>query len=226
MASVSRKQVLIALVCVAILVAAGAAYFILTGSSSSNSVVPQANERFGVQVTSYDRTLGSPKAPILMLEYAAPSCPHCAHFNEAFFPALKQQYIDTGKVYYIFRVYPLSAADVAAESIARCLPADNYFSFIDLLFRNQMKWDPEYRVPDVRAALVDMAKIAGMGQAQTDGCISDQAAAQKITQVGQDATAKYGVSSTPTFIVNGQVHGPFESTDELKAFLDPMLPKK
>lgn len=225
MAAVTQRQMILTAVCVAILVIAGAAYFWLNGSSSG-SVVPQSNERFGVQVTPYDRTQGSPNAPIVMLEYAAPTCPHCAHFNEEFFPTLKQQYIDTGKVYYIFRVYPLGAADVAAEAIARCLPANNYFSFIDLLFRNQMKWDPEYRVPDVRAALVDMAKIAGMGEAQVNSCISDQAAAQKITQVGQDASTKYGVSGTPTFIVNGQLHGPFSTIDEFKAFLDPMLHKK
>jgi protein-disulfide isomerase len=224
---VSRNQLLIGLVCVAVLVVAVAAYFLLTGTTSSNAgALPQADERFGVQVTSYDRTQGNPKAPIVMLEYAAPTCPHCAHFDMEFFPQLKQQYIDTGKVYYIFRVYPLSAADVAAEGIARCLPADNYFAFIDLLFRNQMKWDPEYRVPDVHAGLVEMGRIVGLTEAQVDSCISNQATAAKVSQVGQEATTKYAISSTPTFIVNTHMHGPFEDWDEVKAFLDPMLPKK
>ncbi len=223
----SRKQMIIALACVAVLVVAVAGYFMLTGASTSDSgAVSKADERFGVQVAPADRTLGSPKAPLVILEYAAPTCPHCAHFDEEFFPLLKQQYIDTGRAYYIFRVFPLNAADVAAESIARCLPADNYFAFIDLLFRNQVKWDPEYRVSDVHAGLVEMARIAGLTEAQADSCMSDQAQAQKISQIGQEATTKYGISSTPTFIANGKVHGPFTDWNEVKGFLDPLLPKK
>jgi protein-disulfide isomerase len=223
---VSRKQLLLGLVGVAVLVVAVVGYFMLTGPSSSESgAVPQANERFGVQVTSDDRTLGSPKAPLVMLEYAAPTCPHCAHFNEEFFPLLKQQYIDTGKIYYIFRVFPFGPADLAAESIARCLPADNYFGFIDLLFRNQKDWDPEYRA-DVRTGLEKLSKIAGLSQAQADACMADQAEGQKVAQKGEEATAKYGINSTPTFIVNGQAHGPFADWDAVKKFLDPMLSKK
>jgi protein-disulfide isomerase len=221
---VTRNQIILALVCVALVVAAAAGYFIVTGNSSGNAgAIPQAGERFGVQVTADDRTLGSPKAPIVMLEYAAPTCPHCAHFDMDYFPDLKKQYIDTGKVFYIFRVFPLQAADLAAEGIARCLPADNYFAFIDLLFRNQVKWDPEFRPPDVRGGLEEMSKIAGLSQAQADSCMGNQAEAQKISQIGQEASSKYGVNSTPTFIVNGQTHGPFESFDEVKSFLDPML---
>ena len=223
----TRKQLILTLVCVALVVAAAAGYFVLTGPTSGDAgAVPQGNERFGVQVTADDRTLGSPKAPLVMLEYAAPSCPHCAHFDMDFFPQLKQQYIDTGKIYYIFRVFPLNASDLAAESIARCLPADNYFQFIDLLFRNQKDWDPEYQVPDVRAGLEKMSRIAGLSQAQADSCMGNQAEAQKISQIGQEASTKYGVNSTPSFFVNGQMHGPFESWNDVKAFLDPMLAKK
>ena len=223
----SRNNIVIALVGVAVLAAAVAAYFVLAGPSSGNTgAVPQAGERFGVTVTDHDRTQGSPKAPLVILEYAAPSCPHCAHFDMEFFPQLKKNYIDTGKAYYIFRVFPLNAADVAAENIARCLPADNYFAFIDLLFRNQMKWDPEYRVPDVHAGLVDMARIAGITPAQADSCMGNQAEAEKISQIGQEATTKYGVNGTPTFIVNGQTHGPFNDWNEVKDFLDPILAKK
>jgi protein-disulfide isomerase len=214
----------VGLVCVAVLAIAVAAYVMLTGTPSGNAAaVPQTNERFGVAVTAHDRTMGSPKAPLIILEYAAPTCPHCAHFDMEFFPQLKKEYIDTGKAYYIFRVFPLNAPDVAAENIARCLPADNYFAFIDLLFRNQMKWDPEYQVPDVHAGLVDMARIAGMTSAQADSCMGNQAEAAKISQIGQEATTKYGISGTPTFIVNGQQHGPFEDWNEVKSFLDPIF---
>jgi protein-disulfide isomerase len=222
---VKSKQLLIGLVLLAVIAIGVAAYFVFF-DNSSESAVPQAGDKATVTVTAYDRTLGSPKAPLMILEYAAPSCPHCAHFDMDIFPAAKRAYIDTGKAYYIFRVFPLSAVDVAAESMARCLPEDNYFQFIDLLFRNQAKWDPEFRVPDVHAGLVAMGRIAGLSETQVDACIANQAVAQKITQVGTDATTRYSVNGTPTFVVNGQIHGPFENFQEFQAFIDPMLPKK
>jgi len=162
-----------------------------------------------------------------VLEYASPQCPHCAHFEMDIFPQFKQQYIDTGKVFFIFRVFPLSAVDVAAESIARCLPEDNYFQFLDLLYRNQPKWDPDgYQIADVHGALVDMGKIEGLSASKVDSCIQDQAAAKRIQDVGQDATTRYGINGTPSFVVNGQVHGPFEDYQEFKTFIDSMMAKK
>jgi protein-disulfide isomerase len=223
---VSRNQLLVGLVSVAAIAMAVAAYFMFFSTGSTDTVISDAGSRFGVTVTARDRTQGSPKAPILMLEYGAPSCPHCAHFDMDLFPQLKQQYIDTGKVFYVFRAFPLGPQDVAAESIARCLPEDNYFQFIDLLFRNQAKWDPEFGVTDVHAGLVEVGRIAGLGQAQVDACIANQAEAEKISQVGQEGATKYSVSGVPSFIVNGQMHGPFENWQELKSFLDPMLSKK
>jgi protein-disulfide isomerase len=223
--AVKGKQLLIGLVFLAILAIGVGAYFVFF-NNASESAVPDAGDKATVTLTAYDRTLGSPKAPILMVEYAAPSCPHCAHFDKDIFPAVKRAYIDTGKIHYVFRVFPLGPVDVAAESIARCLPEDNYFQFIDLLFRNQAKWDPEFRVPDVHGGLVAMGRIAGLSEAQVDACIADQAAAQKITQVGTDATTRYSVNGTPTFIINGQIRGAFEDWQEFQAFIDPMLPKK
>jgi protein-disulfide isomerase len=224
---VNRKQLLIGLVALAVVAVGVAAYFLWFSSSSSDAALPTGAEKYGIQITSRDRTLGSPKAPILMVEYAAPSCPHCAHFDMEIFPQLKQKMIDTGKVYYVFRVFPLGAVDVAAESIARCLPEDNYFQFIDLLFRNQSKWDPDgYDIPDVHAALVEMGRTAGLSADKVDACIGNQTVASQVAQVGQDAQTKYNISGTPTFLINGQVHGPFVDYTELQDFITPMLSKK
>jgi protein-disulfide isomerase len=171
--------------------------------------------------------MGNPKAPVTVVEYAAPSCPHCAHFDTTMFPQMKKDYIDTGKIYYVFRVFPLSQVDVAAESMARCLPADNYFQFIDLLFRNQDKWDPDgYQIPDVHAALVDMGRIAGMSAEQVDSCIGNQEEQKRITDVGQNAQTTYGIQGTPTFLVNGVTAPPWESYDDVKKYLDQVLAKK
>ncbi|MBV8798268.1 MAG: DsbA family protein [Alphaproteobacteria bacterium] len=220
-----RNQLVYGVVILAMVVVAIAAYFIVYGGNSGDTTAEAAGGA-RVEVKAEDRTLGNPKAPIMMVEYAAPTCPHCSHFNEAMFPQLKANYIETGKVYYIFRVFPLSSVDVAAESMARCLPANNYFQFIDLLFRNQPKWDPDgYDIPDVHAALVQMGRIAGMSAGQVDRCIGNQAEAQRITKIGQDANTRYGVNGTPTFIINGQIHSVFADWQELKDYLDAQLKK-
>lgn len=221
-----RSQLLIGLVAVAIVALGVAVYFVEFSGSSTSDAVPSSGP-MAIVLAKTDRTLGSPKAPLTVLEYAAPTCPHCAHFDMDIFPQFKQRYIDTGKVFFIFRVFPLNAIDVAAESMARCLPEDNYFQFLDLLYRNQPKWDPDgYNVPDVHAALVQMGKIAGMSEQQTDACIADQAEAKRIQDVGTDAQTRYGIDGTPTFVVNGQTHGPFVDFQEMQGFLDPMLSKK
>lgn len=222
----SRKPLLVALVLVAIVVLGVAAWFVYSGpSTTSPDAVADATAQ-GVTVTAWDKTLGNPKAPLVVVEYAAPSCPHCSHFDQEYFPTLKKKYIDTGKIYYVLRVFPLNPADVAAEAIARCLPADSYFQFLDLLWRNQMKWDPEYQVPDVHAGLVEMGRIAGMSAQKVDTCIANQQVAQKTTQVGNEATSKYGVNSVPTFIVDGQT-SPFTGDwDGFQKQLDAAIAKK
>ncbi|HSC19799.1 MAG TPA: thioredoxin domain-containing protein [Rhizomicrobium sp.] len=220
------KQWVYAIVGVAIVAVLVAAYFVLYGGGQgedANAADGTGNGK--VAITRFDRSLGNPKAPIQIVEYAAPVCPHCAHFNETLFPQLKSNYIDTGKVFYVFRVFPLQSADVAAEAIARCLPANNYFQFIDLLFRNQPKWDPENGVQDVHAGLVQMGRIAGLSAQQVDTCIGNQAEQKRIVQVGQDATSKFGVNGTPTFIVNGEVRSVWANYQDMKDSLDSKLKK-
>lgn len=221
----TRKPLIFGLIVVALIALGATAWYVMSGSAS-DSAVPDPNAGQTVTLTAWDRRMGSPKAPILMVEYAAPQCPHCAHFDQEIFPLLKQKFIDTGKVYYVLRVFPLGPADVAAEAMARCLPEDNYFQFLDLLWRNQIKWDPEYRVPDVHAGLVSMGRIAGLSAEKVDSCIGDQAQAQRITQVGQDATTKYGINSVPTFVVNGEVRQFTGEWNELQAYLNGLLKKK
>jgi len=224
---VKSKQWVYAIVGIAVVAILVAAYVVFYGGNSTQDANAAGGAGSGkVALTKDDRTLGNPKAPIQMVEYAAPICPHCAHFNETLFPQLKSNYIDTGKVFYVFRVFPLQSPDVAAEAIARCLPAKNYFQFIDLLFRNQPQWDPENGVQDVHGGLVQMGRIAGLSQQQVDSCIGNQAQQQRIIQVGQDATTKFGVNGTPTFIVNGEVHSIFANWQELKDYLDSKLKKK
>lgn len=217
----SRNQVLIGIVVLALLTLGAGFYFY------EKSGPPDVVAAIDGGAIPGDRTMGSSKAPITFIEYAAPMCPHCARFNAEVMPLLKSNYIDTGKVFYIFRVFPIGAADVPAEALARCQPADNYFQFIDLLFRNQAKWDPEYGVTDVHGALVSLSRIAGMSAEQVDACMNNQDEQKRIMAVAQDASARYGVTGTPTLIINGEVEqaGGMPWT-VLKSKLDSLLAKK
>ena len=221
----SRKPLLTLIVVVAIVALGVAAWFVFSNpSTSSADAVPDSGTQT-VTITSWDKTMGSPKAAVTMVEYAAPQCPHCAHFDQEYFPLLKKNYIDTGKVFYVLRVFPLGPADVAAEAMARCLPADNYFQFLDLLWRNQIKWDPEFRVPDVHAGLVEMGRIAGMSAQKVDSCIADQTVQKQVTAVGNEATSRYGINSVPSFVINGQTQAFDGNWDGFRKQLDQAIAK-
>lgn len=170
-----------------------------------------------------DRTLGDPRAPIVLIEYAAPQCPHCAAFNVEGFPALRRDYVATRKVFFIFRVYPIGPADFPAEALARCLPADKYFAFIDLLYRNQAKWDPENGVHDVQGGLRALALSAGLDEDRSTACMADADERARIAAVANDAASRFGISGTPTFVINGKVQKAGLPWPAIKAKLDSLL---
>jgi protein-disulfide isomerase len=220
---VSRKTLFILLGVVVLIALAGAGYYFMSGTSDAASAK-------GYEIVPTDRTLGNPKSPVVLIEYAAPSCPVCAAFDAQSFPQLKAKYIDTGKIFYVFRVFPLRPDDGSAEKIARCLPEDKYFAFIDLLFKNQPKWDVEYGIqePDgVHDGLVLLGRIAGMSKEQVDQCMTNKAEDDRINKVSSDGEARYSITGTPTFILNGVSIGsgniPF---DTLSKLLDTELAKQ
>jgi protein-disulfide isomerase len=217
---------------VGVVVLAVIAYFVFfNGGSSTDTLSADASSNGAAYtITADDMKLGNPKAPVKIIEYGAPTCPVCAHFEMDNFDNLKKDYIDTGKVYFVFRVFPINgAADGAAEGLARCAgrtSADNYFHFIDLLFRNQKEWDPEYSPPDVRAGLLKMARIAGI-EASADQCMQDQANALRINKVAKDGVDRYQINATPTLIINGVVQQPgYMPWTQLKTTVDNFLAKK
>lgn len=223
--AISRNQIIIGVVALAAL----AVVMFLLLRPSGNGGEGTSTGGAQIVVSPDDRTIGNPKAPITMLEYAAPTCPHCARFATTVMPRIKQEYIDTGKVFYIFRTFPLSATDGAVEGIARvCLPADKYFQFLDLMFRNQPKWDPDgYQISDVGGAIKQMAKLMGVTPEQADRCMTDAKEQQRINQVSQDAINRYNIAGTPTFVINGTIVTTAEgSWPQLKARFDSLLSKK
>jgi protein-disulfide isomerase len=169
-----------------------------------------------------DMAIGSEKAPVTVVEYASMTCPHCAHFQEVTFPELKKKYIDTGKVRYILREFPLDQLAAAAFMLARCAgetDSGKYFSVVDTLFRQQMQWAVEKPIPPLLA----IAKQTGFTEKSFDDCLSNQKILEGIESIRQRAIDKFNVKSTPTFFINGTPHVGALSIEELSKAIDPYL---
>ena len=205
----------------------GAAWYFL-GDSDMEDATPAASApaKPGWTITDRDMTMGNKNAKVVLIEYAAPMCPHCARFNEETFPLLKQTFIDTGKVFYVFRVMPIGPADGPAEKLARCQPKDKYFAFIDTLFRNQKKWDPEYGITDVRGGLLAVSKDFGMSEDAFNACVADPKGDEVINQVAEDGATRYGINSTPSIVIDGTLRPQMAEWTALKPELDKELASK
>ena len=145
------------------------------------------------------RTVGSADAPIKIIEYASLTCSHCAHFHNDIYPQLKAKYIDTGKVQFEFREFPLNDPALKGALTARCLPADKYESFVGLLFKTQEQWAGGL---DYMASLKQNAKLAGMSDDTFESCHAQGNLKLKLADAMQVGKEKWNISSTPTFIIN------------------------
>ena len=221
----SRKA-LIGLVLVVVLAAIGIGYYVLSDQGGDSA---DGGKNVGFTLVPTDRTMGNSKAKVVLIEYGAPTCNICAYFAANEFPQLKREYIDTGKIYYIFRTFPLRPMDGDVEKMARCLPEDKYFDFIDLMWRNQPKWDAaEYPgITDPHGEMIQQARVFGMSAEQAEQCIANKAEDERINKVSQEAEQKYNLTGTPTFVVDGvpQSSGavPYE---QLAKVLNAALAKK
>jgi protein-disulfide isomerase len=163
-----------------------------------------------------EMALGDEKAPVTIIEYASMTCPHCATFHETTYPELKKRYIDTGKVRFIFREFPLDQLAFAAFVIARCAGPDRYFPMIETLFQQQKVWVTDKPLP----ALLAIAKQAGMSEEAFNACLKDKTVMAGVEAVRAQAI-KLKVQSTPSFFVNGK---PLQGGFTIENFEKAMAP--
>ena len=147
-----------------------------------------------------DMSLGSPDAPVTVVEYASVTCSHCAAWNEEVWPEFKRRYIDTGQVRYTFREFPTPPQEIAVAGflLARCAGEDRYFAVVDSIMRNQ-----RVIFANPRQELLNIARTAGMSEEQFNQCVTDQDAVERLN-ARIEAAVRAGVDSTPYFLVNGQ----------------------
>jgi protein-disulfide isomerase len=166
-----------------------------------------------------DIVLGAPNAPVTLIEYASATCPHCAHFHETVWDQLKANYIDTGRVRFIFREFPTPPEQVAVAGfqIARCGGAtpEQYFARLSEIFREHDQMLNETATMDsIRAKLLEIGASAGLTQDQMQQCITDESGPARIRRL-QDTAQQFNVTGTPTLILNGQkLEGPDSVTYE------------
>ena len=151
-----------------------------------------------------DMALGPATAPVTVTEYASMTCGHCAHFNETVFPKIKSEYIDSGKIRYVFREFPLDIKAAAGSMLARCIAKDDagkYFAVIDMLFKQQNDWVSK----NTTETLTRIGKQAGLSGQAIEDCLKDQTLLDKIEADRKYAAEVLKVNSTPTFFINGEM---------------------
>ena len=173
-----------------------------------------------------DMVLGAKDAPVVVVEYASMTCPHCAHFDETAYPKIKKNYIDTGKVRWILREFPLDPLAAAAFMLARCAAGEDnapkYYAMVNTLFHQQATWAVEKPIPPLLA----IAKQAGMTEKSFKDCLANQKMLDNIQAERQRAIDKFKVKATPTFFINGTLHEGALTYDEMAKVLDAQLKGK
>jgi protein-disulfide isomerase len=164
-----------------------------------------------------DVFLGKADAPVTIVEYMSMTCPHCARFHNDVFEAIKTKYVETGKVRFILREFPLDTRAAAAIMLARCAPEGQYFPMVSALFKSQMTWAT---AEDGRAALLQMSKLAGFTQESFEACLTNQKLLDDVNATRERASKEFGVDSTPTFIINGKRYAGEMSVEEMSAVID------
>ena len=169
-----------------------------------------------------DMVLGPANAPVTIIEYASMTCSHCAHFAETTFPKLKEKYIDTGKVRFMLREFPLDPLAAAAFMIARCAAnedANRYYALVDTLFAQQKTWAIREPLPPLKA----ISRQAGLSEQAFNTCLSNQQMVEKVEAVRKTAAEKLGVKSTPTFFINGEKREGSMTIEEISKVIDPYV---
>ncbi len=166
-----------------------------------------------------DIWLGSKDAPVTMIEYASMTCTHCAAFHAETYPTLKSKYIDTGKVRFTMREFPLDPLATAGFMLARCAGPKRY-PIIDLLFAQQKNWAFVDKPVEALAATV---KQAGISQADFETCLKDQKLYDDINGLRDAAGKAYSVDATPTFFINGVKHSGEITPADLDKILAPLI---
>lgn len=171
--------------------------------------------------TVIDMAIGNPDAPVTVIEYASYTCPHCGRFHTGPFKELKADYIDTGKINFIYREVYFDRFGLWASAVARCAGPDKFFGITDLLYSGQSEWtragggDPSAIVDELRK----IGRLAGLSSDAIEACLQDGDNLRTLVAWYQENAERDGVQSTPSFIIDGRMYNNM-GYDEMKRLID------
>jgi protein-disulfide isomerase len=205
---------------------AGALVFLASALATAQPVedVPKPTGHFtDLMITADDHAIGQPNAPITVIEYASLTCPHCAHFANDVLPAIKKEFIVTGKVRLIYRDFPLDRLALDASMIARCSGPLRYFSVIESLFAAQESWAG---AKDPIAALTTIAESHGMSAKDVQACLADKSVGDAVLKQRLDGDKAFHIKGTPTIIIGGDEYGGALSIESFRAIVAQKLAQR
>jgi protein-disulfide isomerase len=168
-----------------------------------------------------DHTLGSDTAPVTVIEYVSPTCPHCAAFSNDVRPGFVASYVDTGKALLITRPFVRNVLDAAVFMLAEAAGPTNYDNVVSTYFKTQTTWASSQTPRD---AILEIAKQLGFTQETFDAALTNQALFKGMEAVREQALNDFGLSGTPTFYVNGKTISGEQTVESLASVIDPLVP--
>jgi len=209
-----RRQFLSAGACASVLVAAP------FGGASAQESTQNATEIDTSRVL--EMALGAEDAPVTMIEYASFTCPHCQSFHENAFPSLKAEYIDAGKLRFIYREVYFDRYGLWAGMVARCGGPEKYFAIVDILYERQREWLASSDPAEIADNLRTIGRVAGLSEDALEACLADGDLAQEMVAVYQKNALADDINSTPSFVIDGQKYQNMNYAD-MSAIIDARL---
>lgn len=173
-----------------------------------------------LKITDKDYSIGPKDAKVVIVEYASLTCPHCANFHTKEMPPIKKEFVETGKVRFVYRDFPLDRTALMAAMIARCAGRDRYFAFLDTFYATQSQWAA---ASNPQTALMSLARLGGMSQKDFEACTRNEEVQNAILVQRLEASNEYKVKATPTVYVNGASYSGGMTTGELRTLLNRLL---
>jgi len=168
-----------------------------------------------------EMTIGDMGAPVTMVEYASFTCPHCKNFHLNVFDQLKSEYIDTGKVRFVFREVYFDRFGLWAGMVARCGGEKSYFGMVDMIFQKQTEWT-KGEPADIVNNLKKIGRVAGLDNESLDSCLQDIDRAKAMVEIYRANSVADKIESTPSFIINGKLYSNMDY-NALREVLDEKL---
>ena len=186
------------------------------------SNISVSNENSILNITNDDFVIGDNDAPITIIEYASMSCGHCADFHNNTLETLKKEYIDTGKVKFVFRDFPYNYPALLGTMVMRCLPDDIRYDYMNALYRLQKQWVQKENAESTKE-LFKIMQSGGMNKEEFEACIYNVELENKIIEELMAVQKEFKIKSTPSFIINGNLLEGNKSIKDFRQIIDKIL---